>query len=78
MPVDIKTEPSFSVSKPATLLEDTFEAWTSEPGFSNYDIAPGRQAPLDVRSPRARTEITRVQIVLNWFLELERLVPTKE
>jgi len=77
MAVDIETEPKFSVSRPATVFEDTFEPWTGEPGFSNYDIAPDGKRLL-MSAPEARTEIKLVHIVLNWFQELERLVPTKQ
>lgn len=43
----------------------------------NYDVSPDRQGFLMVRGEGyPLEEVTELQIVLNWFEELKRLVPT--
>lgn len=76
MVVRAYTEPAFSVSRPRALFEDTFEKWWWAPGFLNYDISPdgGRFLMLE---PSERDEYDTIHVVLDWFEELEQLVPTR-
>ena len=42
-----------------------------------YDITPDGKRFLIVKESKAEGESAEVVVVLNWFNELERLVPTK-
>ena len=66
MAVDIVTEPQFSAAKPRLLFEGR---------YGSYDIAPDGQRFL---MESEREEATQINVVLNWFEELKRLVPTKQ
>ena len=66
MAVDIVTEPQFSAAKPRLLFEGR---------YGSYGIAPDGQRFL---MESERKEATQINVVLNWFEELKRLVPTKQ
>jgi serine/threonine-protein kinase len=78
MAVDIRTEPTFAVGKPVVV--PGVRPQTGGPGRS-YDVTPdGKQfvvtlpaLPGDPTRPPAQ----QINVVLNWFEELKRLVPTK-
>ena len=43
-----------------------------------YDVTPdGQRFLIVVSEERALPEVTEIHLVLNWFEELKRLVPTK-
>ena len=73
MAVEVSLGPPFAARAPETLLEDTF---VGNPGVQHtfYDVmADGRLLVLeDADAP----ERFYVNVVLNWFEELTRLVPT--
>jgi hypothetical protein len=63
--------PLFSFS-PATLLLATCSPTTC------YSVAPDGQEFFTLRMlPRQPARVTQIRLVLNWFEELKRLVPTK-
>jgi len=72
--VPIRSEPVFSASTPELLFEGNylihFPGNTSMP---NYDVSPDGERFLMIREEEPQR---RIRIVLNWFDELERLVPT--
>ena len=76
MVVTVETRPTFSVSRPQAVLEDSFERWPGQPGFRNYDISPDGERFLMLESGE-QTQYDTIHVVLNWFEELERLVPTR-
>ena len=76
MVVTVETRPTFSVSRPQAVLEDSFERWPGQPGFRNYDISPDGERFLVLESGE-QTQYDTIHVVLNWFEELERLVPTR-
>ena len=76
MVVTVETRPSFSVSRPRAVLEDSFERFPGQPGFRSYDISPDGERFLVLESGE-QTEYDTIYVVLNWFEELERLVPTR-
>ena len=76
MVVTVETRPTFSVSRPRAVLEDSFERWRGQPGFRNYDISPDGERFLVLESGE-QTQYDIIHVVLNWFEELERLVPTR-
>ena len=74
MAVPIRTEPSFEAGSPEELFTGSYEVLSGR----MYDIAPDGQRFLMVK-PVETTEGGRenqVVLVLNWFEELKRLVPT--
>ena len=75
MAVDIGTRPSFTVGKPGMLSEGRYVA---PPGTTpNYDVSPDGQRFLMVKPNEAgEAEAAQINVVLNWFEELKRLVPT--
>jgi eukaryotic-like serine/threonine-protein kinase len=75
MAVEITTQPSFSVGKPRMLFEGRYRP---TPATSpNYDVSPDGQRFLMLK-PTESVEAapTQINVVLNWFEELKRRVPT--
>ncbi len=75
MAVDIDAQPGFTAGKPRVLFEGRYEP---PPGTSpNYDVSPDGQRFLMVKPSEAgETAPTQINVVLNWFEELKRRVPT--
>jgi Tol biopolymer transport system component len=69
---DVVTEPRFSASRPRQLFKtafiDTFDG-------ASWDLAPDGRF-LMIKPIADDSEPTELRIVLNWFEELKRLVPT--
>ncbi len=72
MAVPITTQSGFSAGEPRLLFEGRFERFERHPG---YDVSPDGQRFLMVRTP-PESEPRQINVVLNWFEELKRLVPT--
>jgi len=75
MAVDITTQPSFSGGKPRVLFEGRYNL---APGTgSNYDVSPDGQRFLMIKpSEQEQAAPTQINVVLNWFEELNQKVPT--
>ncbi len=71
MVVGIKTEPTFTAGSPVVLFTGRF---TIGGGIVNYDISPDGQRFLMIKEAEGSTG--QINVVLNWFEELKRLVPT--
>ncbi len=71
MVVSIKTEPTFTQGSPAVLFTGNY---LTGPATQQYDVTPDGQRFLMIRQELA--ERTQIHVVLNWFEELKRLVPT--
>ena len=71
MAVSIRTEPRFSAGTPVLLFEGNYEI--GEFDQPNYDVAPDGRF-LMMQAGEAATP-TVFHVVLNWFTELETLVP---
>ncbi len=74
MAVAIETEPDISVGTPRLLFEGRFlpgPPWARR----NYDISPDGQRFLMIQREQDLVP-TEIIVVLNWFEELKRLVPT--
>ena len=69
MVVDINTTDGFEAGTPRSLFQAP--TWI---GASNYDVSPDGERFVMVRYSEESTP--RINVVLNWFEELERLVPT--
>ena len=74
MAVEIRTDPELQPGVPRVLFE-----WPIGQGFSReYDVAPDGQHFVVLGAADSNDETRpRIQVVLNWFDELERLVPEK-
>ena len=72
--VSIQTEPRFASGRPTVLFEGSYRGATSSPpGYAYYDISPdGRRFLMS----KEDSTPTAINVVLNWFEELKRLVPT--
>jgi eukaryotic-like serine/threonine-protein kinase len=73
--VEVQTDPDFKASQPKVLFPDRFLWHDVNPWFRNYDISPDGQRFLMIESEEEPPSSTRIQIVLNWFEELKRLLP---
>ena len=77
MVVTISTEPTFSRGTPTTVFEGPYLSW--QLGRSRpYDISPDGQRFLLIKRGEATEGTSELTVVLNWFEELKRLVPTEE
>ncbi len=45
-------------------------------GFQYYDISPDGKRFLMIKASEQEVTVTQINVVLNWFEELKRLVPT--
>jgi Tol biopolymer transport system component len=72
MVVSVQTEPVFSAGKSTVLFEGSYVSHPS--GFQYYDISPDGQRFLMIKEDQTTT--AQINVVLNWFEELKRLVPT--
>ena len=74
MAVNITTDPAFIAGKPRMLFEEDRYEWTFP--LRSYDVAAdGRFLMLEV-TEQPSERVTQLRVVLNWFEELKRLVPT--
>jgi len=72
--VSIKTEPTFTAGSPVVLFTGRYTLGTA---VANYDLAPDGQRFLMIKtSDEEEEEQGQIDVVLNWFEELKRLVPT--
>jgi len=73
MVVSVQTKPSFRAGRPGVLFEGSHRATNQPLGFQYYDISPDGERFLMIRSDQVPAQIN---VVVNWFEELKRLVPT--
>ncbi|MFB3141670.1 MAG: TolB family protein, partial [Acidobacteriota bacterium] len=73
MAVSIQTEPTFRAGRPEVLFEGSYRTTPVPAGLQYYDISPDGQRFLMIKRER---EEAQINVVLNWFEELKRLVPT--
>ncbi|MHC4560749.1 MAG: hypothetical protein ACYS80_26005, partial [Planctomycetota bacterium] len=73
MVVAVETEPDFKAGIPRLLFEGHYEMAL---GSQNYDVSADGQKFLMVRTEEELSPV-RLQVVLNWFEELKRLVVTR-
>ncbi len=74
MVVDISTTPTLSASRPRVLFVGRFEMGFLVPGARYYDVSADSQRFLMLRSEDLAAP-RQLRLVVNWFEELERLVP---
>jgi serine/threonine-protein kinase len=73
MAVDIATQPSFAAGKARMLFEGRYEPGPLQ--LANYDVSSDGQRFLMLK-PIEQAAPTQINVVLNWFEELKRRVPT--
>jgi eukaryotic-like serine/threonine-protein kinase len=71
MVVDVQRGPTIRISRPRTLFEDSFDGSDD----SSFDVLPDGKHFVMIETKR--DPITHFNIVLNWFEELKRLVPSR-
>jgi len=75
MVVSVQMVPTFNASRPRLLFEGSYVSHANPFGFQYYDISPdGRFLMMKEETAHEQDQI---HVVLNWFEELKRLVPTK-
>ena len=75
---EVETERTFSARTATVLFEGRYEAdRTPVGGNPNYDVSPDQQFVMVRRTGEGERESIQMNIVLNWYQELERLVPTE-
>ena len=75
MVVPVQTDPAFRAGRPEILFEGSYRGLNSAPaGYQYYDISQDGQQFLMVKPGQNPGQIN---VVLNWFEELKRLVPTE-
>jgi eukaryotic-like serine/threonine-protein kinase len=73
MAVDIAAQSGFAAGKPRMLFEGQYEL--SPVQSDNYDVSSDGQRFLMLK-PTVQAAPTQINVVLNWFEELKRRVPT--
>ena len=74
--VDSSTQPGFAAGKPRQLFEGPYLKNGVGCARPDYDVSPDGQQFLMVKSgEQEQPAPTQINVVLNWFEELKRLVP---
>ena len=73
MVASVETNPTFSAGRPRVLFEGNYYTSDRASGYRYYDISPDGQRFLLIKEESNQGQIN---VVLNWFEELQRLVPT--
>jgi Tol biopolymer transport system component len=74
MLVSVQTDPTFRHGRPEVLFEGRYVSSRINPWNPYYDISADGQQFLMIKNVEGRTG--QINVVLNWFEELKRLVPT--
>ena len=74
MAAEVSLGKPIRISRSGGLFEDSYSASGETP---SYDVLPDGQHFLMVELDREASRVTHVNIVLNWFEELKRLVPPR-
>jgi len=74
MAVEIATQHGFAAGTPRMLFEGRYELAPFP--ATNYDVSPDGQRFLMVKPSEQEAATTQINVVLNWFEELKRKVPT--
>jgi serine/threonine-protein kinase len=74
MAVEITTQPAFLPSKPKVLFEGAYVL--TPRSFPDYDVFPDGQRFLMLKATEQAQGPEQINVVLNWFEELKRRVPS--
>ncbi|MEE8160491.1 MAG: hypothetical protein V3T61_02525, partial [Acidobacteriota bacterium] len=76
MAVSVQTGPTFQAQTPTLLFEGPYLLGTTGPAESvNYDVSPDGQRFVMLKGEEGSQQ-NQISVVINWFEELKRLVPT--
>jgi len=75
MAVDIVAQPAFNAGNPRMLFEGPYASLVLVPG---YDVSSDGQRFLMVKPNDQQAAVAQINVVLNWFEELKRHVPTEK
>lgn len=83
MAVPIRTEPSVVIGRPSKIFDGLIVQEDEAGDMHSYDVAPDGRRFLVIREARDAlddplAQLDELQVVLNWFEELERLAPTDD
>ena len=70
MVADVSQEDRIRVSRSRPLFEDSYVD-------GGYDVLPDGQHFVMIQNEREASPVTHLNVILNWFEELTRLVPPK-
>ena len=73
MVVSVETQPEFSASGPGLLFEGSYARHGMLRGMQYYDISSDGRHFLMIKEDKRETG--QINVVLNWFEEIKRLVP---
>ena len=76
MVVDVETKSDFSVGKPR-LLFDAGSYLPTPATYPNYDVSRDGRFLMLKPSEQQGQAATQINVVLNWFTELQQRVPVK-
>ena len=76
MAVETTTQPNFSAGKPRVLFVGQYVLAEFPSMDLTYDVSADGQRFLMVKETGQGTSPTQINVVLNWFEELKRRVPT--
>ena len=74
MAVPVTTQPTFSAGRPTMLFEGGYLASPFPNTGVTYDVTPDGQRFLMIKDAQTASA-TQINVVVNWFEELKRLVP---
>ncbi|GMR23975.1 MAG: hypothetical protein BMS9Abin37_2458 [Acidobacteriota bacterium] len=72
--VSVTQEPKIELSAPQILFQGRYLVSRAPSGSVSFDVSPDGDRFVMIR-PDPSSELKKIQVVLNWFDELERLVP---
>ena len=75
MAVQIATQPTFAAGRPTALFEGEYLASPFPATGVTYDVTPDGQRFLMIKDAQTAAA-TRINVIVNWFEELKRRVPT--
>jgi len=73
MVVSVETDPTFRAGRSEVLFEGRYVITSFQLGNQYYDISPDGQRFLMIKAEEEAA--AQINVVLNWFEELKRLVP---
>jgi hypothetical protein len=76
MAVETTTQPNFTAGRPRVLFEGEYLATEYPQLGSDYDVSPDAQRFLMVKETARTSPADQINLVVNWFGELKRRVPT--
>jgi hypothetical protein len=74
--VEVTTQPTFSAGRPRLVFEGMYLASLFPLTGVAYDVSPDGQRFLMVQEAEQSPSATQINVVLDWFEELKRRVPT--